>query len=54
MPGYGSYNYYNKKRKKKKENFIDKFTEKAQRIAKRHKEYNPVIIEKGARTICKS
>ena len=54
MPGYGNYNYYNKKHKKKKENFIDKFTEKAERIAKRHKEYNPVIIEKGARTICKS
>ena len=54
MPGYGNYNYYHKKRKKKKEDFIDKFTEKAQRIAKRHKEYSPVIIEKGARTICKS
>ena len=46
-------NYFNKDSKKKKVNFLDKFQEKAERIAKRHKEYKPVIIETGARSICK-
>ena len=54
MSGYNRNYYYKPRKKKKITNFIDKFAEKAQRIAKRHKEYNPVIIEAGSRTICKS
>ncbi len=47
------HSYYNKRRQENTD-FLKKFAEKAQRIAKRHKEYNPVIFEEGTKTISKS
>lgn len=47
-------NYRGNSSKNNDTSFLDRFTEKAQRIIRRHKEYNPVIIEKGAVSICKS